>query len=110
MWFIMNNVINAVMLCSRGPTYHREDVKMLSDSCHSNCCVFDVGSESPGLRIVKDSLTLGRFSLGKFLDLRICPQSFSRVQLIATLWTVITRLSCPSPSPGVCSKSCLLSQ
>ena len=106
----MNNVINAIMLCSRGPTYHTGDVKILPDSCHSNCYVFDVGSKSPGLRIVEDWLIGGRFSLRKFLDLRICPQSFSCVQLFATLWTVITRLPCLSPSPEVCSNLCLLSQ
>ena len=35
-------------------------------------------------------------------------QSLSRVQLFAIPWTAACR--CPSPSPGVCSNSCPLSQ
>ena len=35
---------------------------------------------------------------------------FSHVQLFAALWTAACRLPCPLLSPGVCSKSCPLSQ
>ena len=37
-------------------------------------------------------------------------QSLSHVQLLATPWTAARRLPSLSPSPGVCSNSCLLSQ
>ena len=37
---------------------------------------------------------------------RLCCCSLSCVQLFATPWTQHDRLPCPSPTPGVCSKSC----
>ena len=37
-------------------------------------------------------------------------QLLTHVRLFATPWTAIHLASCPSPSPGVCSKSCPLSQ
>ena len=36
-------------------------------------------------------------------------QSLSHVQLFVTPWTAACRLPCPSPTPGACSDSCLLS-
>ena len=35
---------------------------------------------------------------------------FSRVWLFVTPWAAAPRVPCPSPSPGVCSNSCPLSQ
>ena len=37
-------------------------------------------------------------------------QSLSHVQHFVTPWTAAHRLPCPSPSPGVCSNSCILNQ
>ena len=37
-------------------------------------------------------------------------QPLNHVQLFVTPWTASQRLPCPSPSPGVCSNSCPLSQ
>ena len=42
---------------------------------------------------------------GKWLNIYAVVQSLSCVRLFATQW-----LPCPSPSPGVCSNSCPLSQ
>ena len=39
------------------------------------------------------------------MDLEIVVQSLSCVWLFATPWTAAPRLSCPSPSPRVCSNS-----
>lgn len=49
------NRSNALTLCSRGPTYPRgREIQLVPDSCHGNCYVLDVGSKSPGQRILKD--------------------------------------------------------
>ena len=37
-------------------------------------------------------------------------QSLRHVQIFVTPWIAHTRFPCPSPSPGVCSNSCLLSR
>ena len=49
-------------------------------------------------------------SLYGFLFLVAVVQSLSHVQLFATAWTAAHQASCLSLSPGVCSKSCPLSQ
>lgn len=49
------NRSNALTLCSRGPTYPRgREIQIVPDSCHGNCSVLDVGSKSPGQRMLKD--------------------------------------------------------
>lgn len=49
------NRSNALTLYSRGPTYSRgREIQLVPDSCHGNCYVLDVGSKSPGQRILKD--------------------------------------------------------
>ena len=46
----------------------------------------------------------------RFIHAFVAVQLLSHVQLFVTPWTAAGQASCPSPSLGVCSNSCPLSQ